>query len=946
MNPDPLAQYTVLKTMLSESSWKRFSDLARARTLAQRVRKGQKSDQAQVNRLRNQAGPVSEELIPLNFLMRPKIFSTINNFADAVWIFLIAPSPDRAILAKFVRNEITTRWLLENLSLQASGIVIGLIDPEGKTDGPAMLTFQVNNKPVYTIDGALWIDALDKAGSGTLQKHIKQVGKEFQTLATAGTLNRQANKAIRIGENYVSDVGSRLGDHALKSVLAQGKAVAKLLSTIRLNSKKEVKIANLLSDVEKKLSVFYGTKMQPLMAKAKTYHRRTQPEITNSELYEDYGTRVVTRARRDWNRGGTGYFTGSFWYAEGFSTALWQGLGNLFTMGHQDTKGDAVRAYRRGMVSNNAMEKIIDDSETRAWVTGGVTLVLTIATFGLGAPLAAGGGIVRSGLVWGTAGALTSFGSMGFESYYSGFFKYNDPMAQALWQQRQWSGKQIAIGTAMGFGLGAFFGAAGRAVELGKVNRSLVLASEAPHFKPPNLGQEVIVEKVGEGIIRLTHRGHPGMMILDRNGWRAMLPAGNGMKVVGQNSWVKAASPASGGSSGTGALARGSGGGGYFPRRSHPLIMEPYIGPSVKSPFHLMSLYPGSRVIAAEGLMPPSPANITRLHRAGGSFFPENQPAGIFPSTLDKAYVRFPLPHSKAIRGAGPQVMSVFNDLQKANSGVSSNLLMDQAMKQVTASAETLPNFAPYALQRLKPGGTLEVVFWEKSIQSEVKSILKQVHIQPGQGAFKFELVNLTRTTRGAAAPHSGFGIPNLSDTTPVYRAILRKIPVTKGVLQSGPAAPSKLLTSPKGGSLSVSQKAQTFAMKSSAEQAKLNQLIETGEALKMRGFRVKVHGEGVEIGELEISFKGFGENVKAESKRLTANTERAAQTAIMKGTKQSDVVVIDGSGVGMSEKTFNAGFMTFKRVSLPRRIERGAPIVSGKILFIFGDGKFKVVYF
>lgn len=67
MNPDPLAQYTVLKTMLSESSWKRFSDIARARTLAQRVRKGQKSDQAQVNRLRNQAGSVSEELIPLNF---------------------------------------------------------------------------------------------------------------------------------------------------------------------------------------------------------------------------------------------------------------------------------------------------------------------------------------------------------------------------------------------------------------------------------------------------------------------------------------------------------------------------------------------------------------------------------------------------------------------------------------------------------------------------------------------------------------------------------------------------------------------------------------------------------------------------------------------------------------------------------------------------------------
>lgn len=303
-------------------------------------------------------------------------------------------------------------------------------------------------------------------------------------------------------------------------------------------------------------------------------------------------------------------------------------------------------------------------------------------------------------------------------------------------------------------------------------------AAEAQNFKPPDFKRGVVVEKVGEGIVRITQKGQPGMIMLDKNGWRALLPAGNGMRVVGQGPWSSGAVPSAGGGA---AGLMGGRGGPRLLRGPRQTIMEPYIGPSVESPFHLMSRHPGSRVIATEGLLPPSPANIGRLQRAGGVFLAENQPVGIFSSTLDKTYVRFPLPHSTAVRGTGPRIMSVFDDLRAANSGVRSDLLMEQAVLRATGSAETLTNFAPYALQRLKPGGTLEVVFWECSIQSEVNSVLRQVHIEPGQGAFKFELVGQTRTTRGAVAPHSG--IPNVSMNTPVYKAVLRKVPITKGLL-------------------------------------------------------------------------------------------------------------------------------------------------------------------
>jgi len=121
----------------------------------------------------------------------------------------------------------------------------------------------------------------------------------------------------------------------------------------------------------------------------------------------------------------------------------------------------------------------------------------------------------------------------------------------------------------------------------------------------------------------------------------------------------------------------------------------------------------------------------------------------------------------------------------------------------------------------------------------------------------------------------------------------------------------------------------------------KLVELTKTGQALRDRGFKVIVHGEGVggAAGELQISLPGLGNDLLAESKRLQQATQRAAQSAIEKGTKQSSVLVIDGSAVGLSDISFDAAFAKFKRVSLARRIQQGAPITSGKIIFVNQHG-------
>ena len=56
-------------------------------------------------------------------------------------------------------------------------------------------------------------------------------------------------------------------------------------------------------------------------------------------------------------------------------------------------------------------------------------------------------------------------------------------------------------------------------------------------------------------------------------------------------------------------------------------------------------------------------------------------------------------------------------------------------------------------------------------------------------------------------------------------------------------------------------------------------------------------------------------------------------------------MLVIDGSVVGLSDTTFDAAFATFKRVSLDRRVQQGAPISSGKIIFVKQNG-YRIVEF
>jgi hypothetical protein len=207
------------------------------------------------------------------------------------------------------------------------------------------------------------------------------------------------------------------------------------------------------------------------------------------------------------------------------------------------------------------------------------------------------------------------------------------------------------------------------------------------------------------------------------------------------------------------------------PRR---VIVEPYTGPRLDSPIDLARQNPGARIVATEATIRPEPAEVQRLADAGGTFIPDNKPGHLPVGSVDDIKMRFPIPHDRAVQQDFARRLA---ELETMFPNRPRGELLEQAMRDVTHQAESLTAYAPYALERLKPGGTLEVVFWERQILAELGDAGRLRFVDPATGrAYRLELVDLDVAVRGVVAPHSGFGIPGITDATQVHVARFQKV--------------------------------------------------------------------------------------------------------------------------------------------------------------------------
>ncbi len=222
------------------------------------------------------------------------------------------------------------------------------------------------------------------------------------------------------------------------------------------------------------------------------------------------------------------------------------------------------------------------------------------------------------------------------------------------------------------------------------------------------------------------------------------------------------------------------------PRR---VVLEPFAGPSVDSALDLMGRNPDAIVIATEARIMPSATELERLRSAGGIFVPDNMPAAIPIGSVDEIHLRFPLPEAEAVRqGFGDALSQITKEHPELGRAEQYAL----AVQRAQATAETFTNFGPYALQRLRAGGEIEVVFWEPQIQREIPNIEALRFMHPATGeVFRLEQVtSVTMRPRGEVAPHSGFGIADIADPASLVHVVrMRKVPL-EGRIPTGARGP------------------------------------------------------------------------------------------------------------------------------------------------------------
>jgi hypothetical protein len=226
-----------------------------------------------------------------------------------------------------------------------------------------------------------------------------------------------------------------------------------------------------------------------------------------------------------------------------------------------------------------------------------------------------------------------------------------------------------------------------------------------------------------------------------------------------------------------------------------PRILEAFVGPSLASPTHLMEQFPGSTVMASEPFMLPSGAEIDAFSQRGGVFYPERFPSQIPAGSLDQVHVRFPMPHDKGIKNLRFAVSQRYSALMEANPGLDPLIAGSQAQTEVTATVESMRNLGPYALRWMRSGATMEVVFDEAAVLTEIDALTASVSTDAATGGMvRFEVAEAATTvTRGAVAPYSGLGIKKIElmgDAAPVQRIVLRKVPVFESPVIAEAAPP------------------------------------------------------------------------------------------------------------------------------------------------------------
>ncbi|MBL8623064.1 MAG: hypothetical protein JNK64_17240 [Myxococcales bacterium] len=205
----------------------------------------------------------------------------------------------------------------------------------------------------------------------------------------------------------------------------------------------------------------------------------------------------------------------------------------------------------------------------------------------------------------------------------------------------------------------------------------------------------------------------------------------------------------------------------------HSTVLEPFVGDSLESARQLAREHPDAQVVAAEARFMPSAEDIGRFRAEGGEFLAERFAESLPPSSVEKIYVRYPIPHDKGLENISATFLQRLE--KELAAGVPRREAVVRATQGLSDEVESITNLGPHALEKLVPGGTMEVIYWESEVFAEVRQLVGRRYVEPHTGQrFTIELEAPPTSIRRDTLPNSGFGIPR--EVEVVTRLTLRKV--------------------------------------------------------------------------------------------------------------------------------------------------------------------------
>ncbi len=195
-------------------------------------------------------------------------------------------------------------------------------------------------------------------------------------------------------------------------------------------------------------------------------------------------------------------------------------------------------------------------------------------------------------------------------------------------------------------------------------------------------------------------------------------------------------------------------------------VLEVFTGDGLASARDLARQHPDSRVVAAEARYPPSADDIARFRAEGGEFLAERFAESLPPSSVEKIYVRYPMPHEKGVENNKVITPGQVREAMDRSPGISPREATDRIAQSRGSEVESMTNLGPHALEKLVPGGTIELVFWERSILDEVRALTGRLYLDPVTGQkYSMRVMEGPISVPRASLPHSGRGIPSAVET-------------------------------------------------------------------------------------------------------------------------------------------------------------------------------------